>query len=74
VQVVPIASAVVSGVADAEPVAIAGDHINMVKFLSTSDGGYEKILEYLILMVKLIQDKIKARWEWEERGKKGISP
>jgi hypothetical protein len=74
VQVVPTASAVVPGVADVEPVAIAENHINMVKFLSRSDGGYEKILEYLILMVKLIQDKINARWELEERRKKGISP
>ena len=73
-QVVPIASAVVPGVADAEPVAIAENHINMVKFLSTSDGGYEKILEYLILMVKIVQDKINARWELEEQRKKGISP
>ena len=73
-QVVPIASAVVHGVADAEPVAIAENHINMVKFLSRSDGGYEKILEYLVLMVKLVQDKINARWELEERRKKGMNP
>lgn len=70
----PIASAVVPGVADAEPVAIAENHINMVKFLSKSDSGYEKISEYLVLMVDLVWDKINARWELEERTKKGMNP
>jgi len=70
---VPIASAVVQGVADAEPVAISANHLDMVKFASKADGGYEKVLEYLILMVEKANGTISSRWETEERVKKGMN-
>ena len=69
----PIASAVVQGVADAEPVAISANHLDMVKFASKADGGYEKVLEYLILMVEKANGTISSRWETEERVKKGMN-
>ena len=40
-QVVPQASAVVPGAADAETIAINADHINMVKFASKENNGYK---------------------------------
>ncbi|KAI9858058.1 MAG: hypothetical protein M1813_007870 [Trichoglossum hirsutum] len=70
VMVVPIASAVVPGVADAEPIAILANHLDMVKFVSRTDGGYEKVSEYLILMVEKACSTISARWETEEKMKK----
>jgi hypothetical protein len=42
-QVVPRASAVVPGAADAEPIVIHADHINMVKFTSKEDNGYRTV-------------------------------
>ena len=71
-QVIPIASAIVPGAADAEPVAISANHLNIVKFLSRNDGGYQKVSEYLILMVEEAGETISARWEAEERVKKGM--
>ncbi len=43
IQVVPKASAVVPGVADAEPISIPADHLNMVKFASRDDGGQQGV-------------------------------
>jgi hypothetical protein len=68
-----MASAIVPGVADAEPVAILANHLDMVKFVSKTDGGYEKVSEYLILMVEKACGTISARWETEERVKKGMN-
>lgn len=42
-QVVPRASAVVPWVADAEPIVIHADHINMTKFASNEDNGYKTV-------------------------------
>ena len=44
----------------------------MVKFVSKTDGGYEKVSEYLILMAEGACDTISARWEVEEKMKKGM--
>jgi hypothetical protein len=70
---VPIASAIVPGVADAEAVAIMEDHRNMVKFLSRNDDGYRKISGHLILMVELAPAKIGDCWKEEDQVKRGMT-
>jgi len=70
--VVPQASAVVPGTADAEPVAIPADHLNMVKFASRRDGGYEKVSGHLQLLAEEAPDTISARWEEQDRIRKGM--
>jgi hypothetical protein len=72
-QVVPQASAIVPSVADAEAVAIMENHVNMAKFLSKNDDGYQKISDYLTIMLREAQDKINNRWEMEERRKNGMT-
>lgn len=51
------------GAADAESVAIPANHINMVKFPSHEDGGYEKVSGHLWLLANKAPDVIAARWE-----------
>ncbi len=41
------ASAIVLDAADAELIVISADHLNMIKFISRKDGGYEKMLRHL---------------------------
>ena len=67
IQVVPKASAVVPGVADAEPISIPADHLNMVKFASREDGGYKKVSGHLWLLAKEAPGAISLRWA--EQGK-----
>ncbi|MCJ1271049.1 hypothetical protein MMC22_010948 [Lobaria immixta] len=67
ITVVPQASAVVPGAADAEPVAIPANHLNMVKFTSREDGGYKKISGYLQVLAEDAPDVIGARWEEQAR-------
>ena len=52
IQVVPKASAVVPGAADAEQIIIYTDYKEIVKFKSKEDNNYKKVLDYLIIMVK----------------------
>lgn len=70
-QVVPRASAVVPGQANAEPIVIHADHLNMVKFPSRKDTGYTTVSENLQVIVASIDDKIRLRWETEERVNEG---
>jgi hypothetical protein len=65
------ASAVVPGAADAEPIIMHADHINMVKFRSGSDEGYKKMLDYIQIMTQAAPDKIGSQWEKEGRVKAG---
>lgn len=67
----PQASAVVPGAADAEPLAISADHLNMVKFASREDEGYEKVSGHLQLLAEDAPDAIIARWEEQGRMRKG---
>ncbi|TGJ82981.1 hypothetical protein E0Z10_g5803 [Xylaria hypoxylon] len=67
--VVPKASAIVPGHADAEPIAINADHINMVRFPKNTDGGYTKVSETLQIMVMVARATIQSRWEEEVRVK-----
>ncbi|KAF2190540.1 hypothetical protein K469DRAFT_697793 [Zopfia rhizophila CBS 207.26] len=67
IMVVPRASAVVPGAADAEPIVIHADHIHMVKFGSESDTGYETVSGHLRLMTTKAGDVIGLRWDTEGR-------
>lgn len=59
------------GVADAECVAIHANHIDMVKFPSSEDSGYQKVSEDLQFMVEESLDAIRVRWETESRIENG---
>lgn len=68
---VPRASAVVPGAADAEPIVIHADHINMVKFASKEDNGYRTVSGHLRIMAQNASEAIGARWEMEMRVNAG---
>ena len=70
-QVVPKASAVLPGVADAEPIAIPADHLNMVKFASSKDEGYEKVSGHLWLLASEAPGTISIRWAEQDNIKMG---
>ncbi|SLM38624.1 Tetratricopeptide-like helical domain [Lasallia pustulata] len=70
IMVVPQASAVVPGATNAEPVAIPADHLNMVKFASRQNGGYEKVSGHLQLLAEEAPEAIGARWEEQDRIRK----
>ena len=63
--IVPKSSAVVSGAVDAEAIAITDNHINMVKFPSETDEGFETVAGHLILMVEKACAKVSRNWEME---------
>lgn len=71
---VPQASAIVPETPDAESIAIPANHINMVKYASREDPGYEKISEHLQLMVKEASAAISERWVVEDRIGEGRMP
>ncbi|KFZ13482.1 hypothetical protein V501_03683 [Pseudogymnoascus sp. VKM F-4519 (FW-2642)] len=71
--IVPIGSAMLPGVADAEAVAIMADHRNMVRFLSRDDNGYEKISGHLLLMMEDAAIKVDHRWETDDEQKRVVS-
>lgn len=58
----PHASAIIPGVADAESVAIPANHLNMVKFTSREDGGYDKVSGHLRLLAQDAPGVVDARW------------
>jgi hypothetical protein len=72
--VVPRASAVVPGAADAEPIVIRADHINMVKFVSKQDNSYNTVCGHLRLMVRDAGKVIDKRWQVETRMNAGMQP
>ena len=57
----------VPGAADSEPIAIHADHINMVKFETSSDDGYKTVSGHLRLMAGRACDAIGRRWDTEGR-------
>lgn len=69
---VPKASAVVPGAANAEPIVIHADHINMVKFASKDDNDYKTVSGHLQIMVDSASDVIAAQWEKERRINAGM--
>ncbi len=68
---VPKTSAVVPGAADAEPIAIPADHLNMVKFASSEDGGYENVSGHLWLLAEEAPGAISLRWAEQDTIKMG---
>jgi hypothetical protein len=72
--VVPRASAVVPGAADAEPIVIHANHINMVKFASKEDSGYRTVCGHLRIMAQDASKHVRSRWEKEERLNAGTPP
>ncbi len=66
------ASAVVSGAADAEPIVIHADHINMAKFASKEDSGYRTVLGHLWIMAESAGEAIALRWAEEGRVDAGM--
>ncbi|KAI6080112.1 P-loop containing nucleoside triphosphate hydrolase protein, partial [Hypoxylon rubiginosum] len=67
ILVVPRASAVVPGQADAEAIGIHSDHTHMIKFSSKYDAGYRKVSENLQIMARGARETIGSRWETEAR-------
>jgi hypothetical protein len=65
-QVVPRASAVVPGAADAESLVIHADHIRMVKFESKENSGYKTVSGHLRVMAQRASGVIHSRWEEEK--------
>ncbi|MCJ1348933.1 hypothetical protein MMC31_007166, partial [Peltigera leucophlebia] len=68
-MIVPRPSAIVPGAADAESIAIPADHLNMVKFASREDGGYEKVSEHLFLLAEDAPEAISTRWIEQDKIK-----
>ncbi|MCJ1430387.1 hypothetical protein MMC29_008305 [Sticta canariensis] len=73
IMVVPQASAIIPGIANAEPVAIPADHLNMVKFASREDAGYEKMSGYLQLLAEEAPSVIDTRWTEQDRIREVLS-
>lgn len=71
---VPRASAVGPHAADAEPIVIHADHINMVKFASREDNGYRTVSRHLQIMAHDASEVISSRWEEERRVNAGRQP
>jgi len=67
IMVVLKASAVVPGAADAEPIVIHADHINMAKFASKEDSGYRTVSGHLRIMTESAGEAIALRWAEEGR-------
>jgi hypothetical protein len=70
--VVPKTSAVVPGAADAEPIVIHADHINMAKFASKEDSGYRTVSGHLRVMAESAGEAIALRWAEEDRVDAGM--
>jgi hypothetical protein len=62
----------VPGTTDGEPIAIAADHVNMVKFASREDLGYGKVSGHLQVMAKSAPGVISARWEEQDKIENGM--
>lgn len=70
----PQSSAVVPGAADAEPLAIPANHLDMVKFAFRENGGYKKVSGHLQILAEEAPDAIGVRWEEEGRIREGTKP
>lgn len=66
-----MSSAVVLGAVDAEPIAIAADHRNMIRFTSENDPGYQKISGHMRLMLKTAAAKIEEKWRIDDAKRRG---
>jgi hypothetical protein len=71
IMVVPKASAVVPGHADAEPIVIHANHTSMVRYPSRQDVGYVTVSEHLQIMAGDATGNVQQRWEAEVRADDG---
>ena len=60
------------GTADAEPIAIHADHVNMVRFLSKENSAYRTVSGHLRVMAESAWNVIASRWEKEDRINMGM--
>ncbi|KAJ1338605.1 nephrocystin-3 [Microdochium nivale] len=67
IMVVPKASAVVPGHANAEPIAINSNHTSMVRYESRQDPGYVKVSQHLRIMARNAPEVVQQRWDSERR-------
>uniref|UniRef100_A0ACC1R8X0 Uncharacterized protein n=1 Tax=Lecanicillium saksenae TaxID=468837 RepID=A0ACC1R8X0_9HYPO len=67
IMVVPRASAVVPGHADAEPIVIHANHTSMVRYPSRQDIGYVTVSEHLQIMAIGAKNSVQERWARERR-------
>ncbi|KAK8073318.1 hypothetical protein PG994_004217 [Apiospora phragmitis] len=68
ITVIPRASAVMPGQADAELIVIHTDHSHMVKFVSKDDPGYQAVSGDMQIMMRNVIASIQSRWEAETRS------
>ncbi|KAM3533696.1 hypothetical protein MY4038_003011 [Beauveria bassiana] len=67
IMVVPKASAVVPGHANAEPIAMHANHTTMVRYASKQDVGYVTVSEHLQIMAEDATERVQQRWETQAR-------
>ncbi|KAG9656867.1 hypothetical protein KCU64_g5581, partial [Aureobasidium melanogenum] len=67
IMVVPKASAVVPGNADAESIVIHANHTAMVRYPSKQDVGYVTVSEHVRIIARDATGNIQQRWEAEAR-------
>lgn len=68
----PQASAIVPGAADAEPIAIPANHLDMIKFASPEDEGYRKVSGHLQLLAEEAPELIEKRWAEQDTTRQGM--
>lgn len=66
-KIVPRSSAVVPGTRDAEVIAIAKNHSDIVKVGSPEDANYRTLCDHLVLMAKDALSRVAVKWQIEQR-------
>jgi hypothetical protein len=63
---VPRNLAVIEGNADAEVVALHGDHSQLVKFEERGDDDYDRVVRYISRLVKEAPTIVEEKWKREK--------
>lgn len=63
---------VVSNIVDAKSIAILANYLNIIKFVFRKNKEYKKMLEHLKLLIEETLNITSARWEKQNRMRKGI--
>jgi len=71
---VPKSSAVVPGAAGAEAIAIAADHVGMVKFASPTDKNFRTVAGHLGMMASQAPGNVFKKWRDNEAAARGSYP
>jgi hypothetical protein len=72
IQLVPRASAVPDGTAEADTISIHADHLNMIKFASKEDNGYRTVACHLQVLSKSAPEVVALKWVEEARIAAGM--